>query len=75
MAPIVHGLEAKYYGKINFAFLDIDDPATANFRTELGFRVQPEFYLIDAEGNVIQKWFGYVPAEDFEAAFAKALGQ
>jgi len=71
MAPIVHGLEAAYYGKINFVFLDADDPATEPFRREFGFFVQPEFYLLDGDGNVIQKWVGYVPADDFRAEFAK----
>ena len=27
MAPIVHGLEAKYYASVGFTYLDIDDPA------------------------------------------------
>jgi len=27
MAPVVHGLEAEYYDKVQFAFLDVDDPA------------------------------------------------
>jgi hypothetical protein len=74
MAPIVHGLEAKYHGQINFAFLDVDDPLTEPFRKELGFRFQPAFYLLDAEGNVLKQWLGFVPAEEFEAEFAKALG-
>ena len=75
MAPIVHGLEAKYHGKISFYYLDADDPATVDFQRQFGFRVQPEFYLLDGQGNVVKKWFGFVKAEDFEAEFAKMLGQ
>jgi thioredoxin-related protein len=73
MAPVVHGLEAKYYGKINFAFLDADDSATQSFQRDLGFRVQPEFYLLDGQGQVIKKWVGYVNPEEFEAAFQQVL--
>jgi thioredoxin-related protein len=75
MAPIVHGLEAEYYGRIGFAYLDASDPATRTFQQQLGFRVQPEFYLLDGQGNVVKKWFGYVRAEDFRAAFDQILGQ
>ncbi len=75
MAPIVHGLEAKYYGKINFAYLDIDDPLNANFKRQFGFRYQPEFHLVDANGNVVKTWVGRVSAEDFEAEFIKLLGE
>lgn len=75
MAPIVHGLEAEYSGRIGFAFLDADDPATRDFQRTLGFAVQPEFYLLDGEGNVLYKWFGAVQEADFRAQFDQALGQ
>ena len=75
MAPVVHGLEAEYYGKINFAFLDAGDPATDQFKSEFGFRVQPEFYLVDGQGQVIKKWFGYVAEDEFRAEFQIALGE
>jgi hypothetical protein len=73
MAPMVHGLEAKYFGKINFSFLDADDPQTLDFQRTLGFYSQPEVYLLDSNGNVLQKWTGYTTQEDFEAAFAQYL--
>ena len=75
MAPVVHGLEAEYFGKVNFAFLDADDSATRSFQKNFGFRVQPEFFLVDGQGQVIKKWFGYVSADEFRAEFQKALGE
>jgi hypothetical protein len=71
MAPMVHGLEAKYFGKIKFAFLDADDPNTFDFQRTLGFAYQPEVYLLDASGNVLKKWVGFTSEQDFEAEFAK----
>jgi len=71
MAPIVHGLEAEYSGKIKFSFLDADDPNTDAFQRTLGFAYQPEFYLLDANGNVLKKFIGLVSREDFTAEFAK----
>ena len=73
MAPIVHGLEAEFYGRINFAFLDAGDPATKDFQRSLGFVTQPEFYLLDGEGAVLYRWFGYIDAEDFRTVFSEFL--
>ena len=73
MAPMVHGLEAKYFGRIQFTYLDADDSNTLDFQRTLGFRYQPEVYLLDGEGNVLQKWVGYTSEEEFEAVFAQYL--
>ena len=73
MAPMVHGLEAKYFGRIKFSFLDADDPATMEFQRTLGFRYQPELYLLDADGNVLQKFVGFVSQEELESVFGQVL--
>jgi len=73
MAPMVHGLEAEYFGKIKFTYLDADDANTNDFQRALGFRYQPEIYLLDADGNVLQKWVGYTSEEEFESVFAQHL--
>ena len=71
MAPMVHGLEAKYFGKIKFTYLDADDQRTHDFQQALGFYYQPEVYLLDANGNVLQKWVGFTSEEEFETVFAQ----
>ncbi len=71
MAPMVHGLEAKYFGKIKFTYLDAGDPHTRKFQRALGYYVQPEIYLLDGDGNVLIKWAGYTTQEQFEAGFAQ----
>ena len=53
MAPIVHGLEVEYFGKVKFAYLDVDDPANDEFKKALGYRVQPHFFLLDGDGNIV----------------------
>ncbi len=73
MAPMVHGLEAKYHGRIVFSYLDADDPRTLDFQRALGFRYQPELYLLDGAGGVLQKWVGYVTQEQLESAFGQYL--
>jgi len=71
MAPMVHGLEAKYFDRIKFTYLDADDPATFDFQKTLGFYYQPEVYLLDANGTVLQKWVGFTSQEEFEAVFVE----
>jgi hypothetical protein len=66
--PIVHGLEAKYSGKVRFVYLDIDDPDTTPFKRELGYRVQPHLFLLDGSGKIVEQWLGRVTADDLEPA-------
>ncbi len=71
MAPVVHGLEAKYFEKIAFSFLDIDDAQNADLMKQFGFRYQPMFILLDGNGETVKTWAGAVSAADFEAEFEK----
>ena len=68
---MVHGLEAKYFGKIKFSYLDADDPHTFDFQHTLGFYYQPEIYLLDGNGNLLKKWVGYTTDQQFEEVFAQ----
>jgi hypothetical protein len=58
-----------------FSYLDIDDPATEDFKGQLNYRVQPHFILLDGDGNVLQQWVGSVTEADFRAAFESGLSQ
>jgi hypothetical protein len=73
MAPMVHGLEAEYFGRVKFSYLDADDPATQVFQQALGFVYQPEFYLLDANGNVLRKLIGPVASDEFRSLFSMYL--
>lgn len=73
MAPMVHGLEAEYFGRIKFTYLDADDPRTQIFQRELGFVYQPEFYLLDPNGVVLAKLIGPVSEEQFRNLFNSNL--
>jgi hypothetical protein len=73
MAPMVHGLEAEYFGKVKFSYLDADDPNTDTFQRTLGFAYQPELYLLDANGNVLKKFIGFTSQEDLKTEFAKYI--
>lgn len=70
---MVHGLEAKYFPRLKFTYLDADDPRTEEFQRALGFYYQPELYLLDANGQVLMKWVGYVTQEQLEEVFVRYL--
>ena len=73
MAPIVHGLEAEYFGRIKFNYLDIDDQRNEQFMRALGALTRAEFYLLDATGNILYRWYGFAEAKSFREQFDKAL--
>jgi len=75
LAPIVHGLEAEYYHRINFIYLDIDDPANETFKDILDFRYQPQLILLDGNGQILYQWVGQIPREEFVAAFENVLAR
>ena len=68
---MVHGLEASYFGRIKFTYLEISNPLNDDFRNYLGFKYRPSFYLLDANGNILHQWVGYQTQEQFENEFAQ----
>ena len=74
MAPVVHGLEAKYHTDMNFVYIDIEDPASDSFKRELGYLYQPNIFLVDGEGNILNTWLGIVPSSTLENAILSAIG-
>lgn len=73
MAPLVHGLEDKYKSQVNFTYLDIDDDNTQRFKDTLEYYYQPHIFLLDADGNIIQQWIGFVRQDELETALMDAL--
>jgi thioredoxin-related protein len=75
LAPIVHGLEAEYYDRINFVYLDVDDSANETFKGILDFRYQPQLILLDGNGQILYQWIGPIPREEFVVAFEDVLAR
>ena len=65
MAPVVHGLEKKYEGQVEFIYLDAIDKATATLRNRFDYRSYPLFILLDGQGDEIGRWVGKVQESDF----------
>ena len=75
MKPIVDGLENEYGDRIEFVYLNIDDPETTAAKEKYGYRVQPHFFLVDAEGEVVGEWLGPVSRDAFVSAFQDVLAE
>jgi thioredoxin-like negative regulator of GroEL len=75
MNPIVDGLEAKYIGRVNILWQDVDDPATRETILRHQVRSVPTFVLLDSSGQVAGYWLGLQPPDVFEKAFDALLGQ
>lgn len=73
MIPLVHGLQAKYSDRIGFVYLDIDDAATTEFKRALGYRLQPHFFLLDAQGEVVNSWLGRPSEAELEQALQEVI--
>ena len=53
MKPTVRRLEQEFAGKIEVKSLDIDSAANAEAQKKYGFRAQPQFVLVTADGKVV----------------------
>jgi len=73
LAPEIHTLETHYGDKINFIYLDIDDPENDIFKQQLHYQQQPQFYLLDREGNVVRQWLGSVAFDELVSTFESIL--
>ncbi len=73
LAPTIHGLEADYGDRLNFIYLDIDNPANDQFKKQLGYKMQPEFFLLDQRGNIIQQWSSTVTKNELRATIEAIL--
>jgi hypothetical protein len=52
---MVHGLEKRYAGKVDFVYLDVEDERTAAARDRYEFVGTPQFVLVDAAGRPVGK--------------------
>jgi hypothetical protein len=72
MAPVVHSLESEFSSRVNFVYLDIDDPANRVFMQQLHFLQTPHFYLLDPQGHILKQWVGYATYDQMRQALLNA---
>jgi thiol-disulfide isomerase/thioredoxin len=73
MAPVMNVLEQRNSDRVQFVYLDIDDPANSLFKTLLANRLPPVFFLLDGSGNILHEWQGYIELDAFETTIAELV--
>jgi len=70
LAPVILNLEGQYLGRVNFVYLNVEDPATRDLQEALGYQLiaKPHIYLLDTQGNTLREWIGYVSIEMLQEA-------
>ena len=53
----MHGLEAEYWGRIDFLYIDRENPNNAAVVDRFGITYQPVFVLLDENNNEVARWF------------------
>ena len=52
------GLQESYAGRMEFVVLDVDNSAHDAKRAELGSTAQAQYFLVNADGDIVGRWFG-----------------
>lgn len=73
MAPVVHGLEKQYAGRIDFLYLNIAVPRNDSAKRAFEFRATPHFFLVDARGAYQASMQGVVPEDSLRGALDRLL--
>ena len=63
MAPVVHGLEREYEGRIDFLYLNVADARNDSAERALGFTITPHFFFRRADGSTVHSIQGVVPED------------
>lgn len=71
MAPVVHGLEQRYRGLVDFLYLDVKDPRNAAATKRLGFVSTPHFFFLRADGTMTETMQGVVPSDSVARALER----
>jgi thioredoxin-like negative regulator of GroEL len=73
MAPVVHGLEKQYEGRLDFLYLNVAEVRNDSAKRAFGFRATPHFFLVDKAGVARETIQGIVPADSVRAALDRLL--
>lgn len=73
MAPVVHGLEKQFEGRIDFLYLNVANARNDSAKRAFGFRATPHFFFVDAKGVARDSMRSVVPEERLRAALDRLL--
>jgi thiol:disulfide interchange protein len=58
--PLVDALAKQFEGKVDLVSLNIDVAETKAVRDEFNITDRSQYVFIDAKGNIIQRWYGFL---------------
>ena len=73
MAPVVHGLEQEYTGRIDFLYLNVAEARNDSAKRALGFTSTPHFFFRSADGSTVTAMQGIVPGDSVRRALNALL--
>lgn len=73
LRPSVHALEAEYWGRVDFVYLDREADDNRDIVSQFGVRGQPVFFLLEPDGTIVRQWFGYADPAELAASMDEYL--
>jgi hypothetical protein len=73
MAPVVHGLEEQYKGRIDFLYLNVAEARNDSAERALGFRNTPHFFFLRSDGGVADTAQGVIPVDSLRLRLDRLL--
>ncbi len=73
MKPTVRRLEEEYKGKVDFRPLNIDDTANDEAKLKLKFLGQPQFVILNAQGDIHASFNGMQRYETLKGKLEEVL--
>jgi thioredoxin-like negative regulator of GroEL len=71
---MVHGLEADYWGQVDFVYIDREAAANQDVVQRFGISSQPIFIFLSPDGTEIDRAFGYLDEAQLRASLDSLLG-
>lgn len=69
------GLAQQFGTQMDFIKLDIDKTETLGIRQQFNLVQRSQYVLIDAQGNIIQRWFGFLDEAEVQQSINDYLAQ
>lgn len=60
------GLKQKYGDQIEFVLYDFNDPSLDAARARYSITDRSQYVLVDAQDNIIYRWYGFLSAREVE---------
>jgi thioredoxin-related protein len=73
MAPVVHGLEKRFEGQVDFLYLNVAQARNDSAKRRFGFQSTPHFFLVDPTGKLRQSMQGVVPQDSLAGALRRLV--